>query len=220
MTLLRVSSLSVALASGRKHRTVVDQVSFDVDAGETLCIVGESGSGKSMTAKAIINLLPKRAQVDGRIELAGQVLHQEQGSLLRGRDIGMIFQEPMTALNPVLTIGRQLTEASVVVGGVSQQQADKKAVELLDRVGIDNTPARMRQYPHEFSGGMRQRAMIAMAMMMSPKLLIADEPTTELDVTIQAQILALLQTLVNETGMGLILITHDMGVVAETADRV
>lgn len=220
MALLEVDRLSVALPSGRQYKTVVEDVSFSLEASETLCIVGESGSGKSMTAKAVIDLLPKGARVDGSIILNGKTLRKEDALAARGTDIGMVFQEPMTALNPVLTIGKQLTEASVIVGGISQPEADKKAVELLERVGIDNASVRMRQYPHEFSGGMRQRVMIGMAMMMSPKLLIADEPTTALDVTIQAQILELLQKLVQETGMGLIQITHDMGVVAETADRV
>ena len=220
MSLLEVNGLSVSMAHRRRQTQVVDNISFSVDTQETLCIVGESGSGKSMTAKALISLLPKHATASGQVAFNGQPLLGNNAESIRGRDIGMIFQEPMTALNPVLSIGRQMTEAAVVIGGLSQSKANTRATELLDKVGIDGGAGRLSQYPHELSGGMRQRVLIAMAMMLSPKLLIADEPTTALDVTIQAQILTLLKQLVADTGMGLLFITHDMGVVAQMADRV
>lgn len=220
MTLLDVANLSVALPANKIYNTVVDKISFTVQKRETLCIVGESGSGKTMTAKALINLLPKGAKIEGAIKFNNTDFFKHNANTFRGQQIGMIFQEPMTALNPVLSIGRQMTEASVIVGGSTQKQANGRACELLEKVGIAGGNTALRQYPHEFSGGMRQRVMIAMAMMMSPQLMIADEPTTALDVTIQAQILNLLQELVSDAGMGLILITHDMGVVAQNADSV
>ena len=223
--ILDVRDLRVAFGSGRRMREVVNGISFSVAPGEVLAIVGESGSGKSVTALSLMGLLPKGA---GRV--AGGTAHFEGQDLfglapeplrrIRGERIGMIFQEPMTSLNPVLSIGRQLTEAPLAHGRATRAEATAAAVTMLERVGIDDAPRRLRQYPHEFSGGMRQRVMIAMAMMMRPALLIADEPTTALDVTIQAQILDLMRALIDETGTSLILITHDMGVVAETADRV
>ncbi|MEP0320951.1 ABC transporter ATP-binding protein [Bauldia litoralis] len=222
---LDVRDLKIAFGAGRKAREVVHGVSFTVQRGEVVAIVGESGSGKSVTALSLMGLLPR-----GHGAVTGGSAHFEETDLItlapeplrriRGARIGMVFQEPMTSLNPVLTIGRQMTEGMMAHGRVSDRQAREAAIAMLERVGIDDGPRRLGQYPHEFSGGMRQRVMIAMAMMMKPALLIADEPTTALDVTIQAQILDLMRTLIAETGTSLILITHDMGVVAETADRV
>ncbi|GEO42887.1 ABC transporter ATP-binding protein [Skermanella aerolata] len=223
-SLLDVSSLSVAFGS-RTPRTVVDQVSFSVAPGETVALVGESGSGKSVTALAIMGLLPTPVarQSSGRIlfenrDLGG--LSDGERRRLRGGRIGMIFQEPMTSLNPVLSIGRQMTEALEVHRGLSRAAAKRRAAGMLDRVGIADPERRLRQFPHEFSGGMRQRVMIAAVMALEPLLVIADEPTTALDVTIQAQILDLMRAVTHEAGTSLLLITHDMGVVAEMADRV
>ena len=219
--LLTVTNLSVNVPIGRHSQTLVDGVSLDVAPGEIFCIVGESGSGKSMTAKSLMGLQPRKARVTGSARFGDvDLLEHGVAASVRGRGIGMIFQEPMTSLNPVLSIGCQMTEASIVLRGMSDHDARRRAIELLDSVGIADGKRRLRQYPHEFSGGMRQRVLIAMAMMSAPRLLIADEPTTALDVTVQAQILRLLRTLVNREDMGLILITHDMGVVAEMADRV
>ncbi len=222
-SLLSVEKLSIALPLNSALKTVVSDLSFDVNTAEILAIVGESGSGKSMTAKALMGLLPDGAKTSGSAQFQGvNILAQtdKERQLTRGTGIGMIFQEPMSALNPVLTIGLQMTEALIVHGLANQREADRKAVEMLDRVGIPSPQSRLGQYPHEFSGGMRQRVMIAMTMLLEPDLIIADEPTTALDVTVQAQILDLLTGLVEETNIGLLLITHDMGVVAETADRV
>ncbi|MET0745479.1 MAG: ABC transporter ATP-binding protein [Microvirga sp.] len=221
--LLAVSSLSVAFGR-RAPRHVVSGVSFDVGAGETVALVGESGSGKSVTALAIMGLLAPSARVTGgRIVFTGQdclTLDAEARRRLRGDRIGMIFQEPMTSLNPVLPIGRQMTEALELHRGLDAGAARRLAVAMLDRVGIAGAAARLAQYPHEFSGGMRQRVMIAAVMALEPRLVIADEPTTALDVTVQAQILDLMRGLAREAGTSLLLITHDMGVVAEMADRV
>ncbi len=219
MSLLAIQNLGISLRSDGRMKEIVRDLTFDVASGEIVSIVGESGSGKSMTAKALMGLLPRGACTIGQALFDGAELLPGGAEAVRGRAISMVFQEPMTALNPVLTIGRQITESSVILGGVDQAEADARAAALLQRVGIDGGPARLRQYPHEFSGGMRQRVMIAMALMSKPKLMIADEPTTALDVTIQAEILDLMRQLVSETNMGLILITHDMGVVAEMADR-
>ena len=201
----------------------VSDLSFHVAAGERLAIVGESGSGKSATAMALLGLLPQHSQVAAsRMAFMGDRFDLSRPDTLeplRGRKIGMVFQEPMTSLNPVLTIGRQLTEA-LVAHDRSAAEALERATDMLARVGIADPLRRMRQYPHEFSGGMRQRVMIAMAMLLEPKLLIADEPTTALDVTVQAQVLELMTRMTEEAGASLLLITHDMGVVAETADRV
>ncbi len=215
--LLCVQDLRVEIDAGRP---LVDGVSFGVEAGETLCIVGESGSGKSMTAKALMGLLPPKISAGGHAWFDGDDLLSPRGAPPRGTGIGLIFQEPMTALTPVLTIGLQLTEALESHGLCTPAEAQKRAVAMLERVGIPEPQARMRQYPHELSGGMRQRVVIAMMMLLGPRLLIADEPTTALDVTVQAQILDLLREIVRDTQIGLILITHDMGVVAEMADRV
>jgi oligopeptide/dipeptide ABC transporter ATP-binding protein len=202
----------------------VNGISFDIAPGETLGIVGESGCGKSVTALALLGILPRagratggRAMFEGRdlLKLSDAELRR-----IRGKDIAMIFQDPMTSLNPVLTIGRQIREALETHFDMDKDAANRRASELLDRVGIPSANARLRDYPHQFSGGMRQRAMIAMALACEPKLLIADEPTTALDVTIQAQILDLLEDLVSERDTALILITHDLGVVAGMCERV
>ena len=203
----------------------VNGVTFELDEGETLGIVGESGCGKSVTSLALMRLLPKPA---GRIE-GGSVRFDGQDLLayseaemrdLRGREIAMIFQDPMTSLNPVLTVEEQMVETIQAHRKVSKDDARAKAIELLSTVGMPQPETRLKAYPHQFSGGMRQRVMIAMALALAPKLLIADEPTTALDVTIQAQILDLLMSLQRERGMALVLITHDMGVVAQTAQRI
>ena len=203
----------------------VDGVSFDVNAGETVALVGESGCGKSVTALSIMRLIPTPP---GRI-VGGQVLFDGRDLLtldedgmrrIRGKEIAMIFQEPMTSLNPVLTIGRQLTETLEVHMQMSRADADKRAVELLRLVGIPDAERRLSQYPHQFSGGMRQRVMIAIALSCNPKLILADEPTTALDVTIQAQILELMKDLSQRFGVAMIIITHNLGVVARYADRV
>lgn len=210
-----------------KGRTVVavDNVSFSVDKGETLCIVGESGSGKSVTSMAIMQLLavPPARYMGGTISFDGENLLEktERGmNAIRGKRIAMIFQEPMTALNPVLTIGYQMTETIRTHLGLQKKQAIQRAEELLQEVGINDVEKRMKQYPHELSGGMKQRVMIAMALSCNPQLLIADEPTTALDVTIQAQILGLLKKIKKDFGMTVVFITHDLGVVAGIADKV
>lgn len=222
-SLLDVENLSVGLRSNRSMTTVVSDLSFHLKQSEILAIVGESGSGKSMTAKALMGLLPAGARITGSAQFKDvDILANADRNVqaIRGTGIGMIFQEPMSALNPVLTIGLQMTEALRVHGLANQADANKRAIEMLDRVGISAPHTRLGQYPHEFSGGMRQRVMIAMTMLLEPDLIIADEPTTALDVTVQAQILDLLKEIVAETSIGMLLITHDMGVVAETADRV
>jgi ABC-type glutathione transport system ATPase component len=221
--LLAVRNLRVAFGSSDAVHEVVRGVSFMVARGETLAIVGESGSGKTATALSIIGLLPGDAECRGSVVFDGRELFQlpsPDRRRLRGEKIAMIFQEPMTSLNPVLSIGQQLTEGPIAHRRANPGEARTLALAMLTRVGITDPEARLRQYPHELSGGMRQRVMIAMAMAMRPLLLIADEPTTALDVTVQAQILDLMRALIAETGTSLILITHDMGVVAEMADRV
>jgi ABC-type glutathione transport system ATPase component len=222
--ILDVSDLKVAFGAGAQAREVVRGISFEVGRGETLAIVGESGSGKSITSLAIMGLLPRGSAIaGGAIRLEGQnLIGLPQGTIrrLRGERMAMIFQEPMTSLNPVLSIGRQMTECPIAHGRADARAARDQAAAFLERVGIADPRGCLRQYPHELSGGMRQRVMIAAAMMMQPALLIADEPTTALDVTVQAQILDLLRRLTRETGTALVLVTHDMGVVAEMADRV
>jgi oligopeptide/dipeptide ABC transporter ATP-binding protein len=202
----------------------VNGITFDIAPGETLGIVGESGCGKSVTSLAILGLLARNGRVEsGRAIFGGRDLIRQSDRALRsirGREIAMIFQDPMTSLNPVLTIGRQIREALETHFGMDRKEAAVTAAEALDRVGIPSAKARIKDYPHQFSGGMRQRAMIAMALACKPKLLIADEPTTALDVTIQAQILDLLRALVAEENAALILITHDLGVVAGMCERV
>jgi peptide/nickel transport system ATP-binding protein/oligopeptide transport system ATP-binding protein len=201
----------------------VQELSFDLNAGEVLGIVGESGSGKSLTLRAILRLLPRIAQTSGDIVWRGRDLMRLAESELRavrGGEIAIVFQEPMTALDPVLTIGRQITESLVEHLGLRGRSARSRAVELLDMVGIPDARRRLWSYPHEFSGGMRQRAMLAIALAAGPKLLLADEPTTALDVTIQDQILKLLLRLRRELSMSIVLVTHDLGIIAETCDRV
>jgi peptide/nickel transport system ATP-binding protein len=223
--LLRVENLRTHFHTRDGVVRAVDGVSFDVRAGETLAVVGESGCGKSVTAMSILRLLPMPPAriVEGRIAFDGRDLlglPEPEMRAIRGNAIAMIFQEPMTSLNPVLTIGRQIAEALVLHRGLSYADATARAVDMLRKVHIPEAERRVRQYPHELSGGMRQRVMIAMALACGPRLLIADEPTTALDVTIQAQILELMRELRDETGASIILITHDLGVVAEMAHRV
>ena len=222
--LLAVDGLRVQFWTARGTIHAVNGISFSIREGETLGIVGESGCGKSVTALALLGILPRAGRaVAGTANFAGRDLLKMSDRELRdvrGKDIAMIFQDPMTSLNPVLTIGRQIREALETHFDMDKDDAQKRAVELLDEVGIPGAPNAVRDYPHQFSGGMRQRAMIAMALACKPRLLIADEPTTALDVTIQAQILDLLRALVVDTGMALILITHDLGVVAGMCERV
>ncbi len=223
--LLTISNLRVAFATQSGRVQAVDGVSFELKPGEVLAIVGESGSGKSVTAQTILGLTRSHnTQVEGSIKLGEQELvTASDGELrsVRGARVGMVFQDPMTSFNPVYRIGRQIGEAiRAHRKDVSKDEAHERAIELLDSVGIPDAERRVDNYPHEFSGGMRQRAMIAMALALDPEVLIADEPTTALDVTVQAQILALLERLNHERGLATILITHDLGVVAEIADRV
>lgn len=223
--LLSVRDLSVTFSRhGEEPFRAVDGVSFDVRPGQTVGLVGESGCGKSVTSLAIMGLLPTRGNtVEGSALFDGEDLlglSPAQMRDRRGADIAMIFQDPLSSLNPVITIGRQVTEVMERHQGLSRKEATPKAAELLDRVGIPDPKARLVNYPHQLSGGMRQRALIAMALACNPRLLIADEPTTALDVTIQAQILALLKELVVDTGTALVMITHDLGVVAGLCDEV
>ena len=222
--LLDVEGLHVRFETRRGTVHAVNGISFDIAPGETLGIVGESGCGKSVTSLAILGLLARNGRLAaGRAMFEGRdLLRQSDRALrsVRGKEIAMIFQDPMTSLNPVLTIGRQIREALQTHFGMRRKEAEQTAAEALDRVGIPSADVRLKDYPHQFSGGMRQRAMIAMALACKPKLLIADEPTTALDVTIQAQILDLLRALVAEENAALILITHDLGVVAGMCERV
>lgn len=225
MSVLQVSELDIRFATDRGWVTVVEDVSFSVEAGSTLGLVGESGSGKTVTSLAMLGLLPQRtSQVSrGSIRLDGTELigmPQKRLADIRGNDIAMIFQEPMSSLNPAFTIGDQIAETVRRHRKVSRKAAMDRAVAALDQVGIPNAARRVRSYPHEFSGGMRQRAMIAMAICCEPKVLVADEPTTALDVTIQAQVLDLLRQMRDELNMGMVFITHDLGVVADICDRV
>src|SRR6478672_3917838 len=223
--LLEVVDLSVEFGAAGGALRVVDGVSFAVDRGETLGLVGESGCGKSVSSLAVMGLIPERT---GRVRAATLRLGahdltsigRAQRRALRGPEMAMIFQEPMTSLNPAFTIGNQIAESVRTHQKVSRSQANARAVEMLDRVGIPDPQRRVKDYPHAFSGGMRQRAMIAMALANDPKLLIADEPTTALDVTIQAQILELLRGLQRDAGMAIVFVTHDLGVVADICDRV
>ncbi|SDG51092.1 ABC transporter ATP-binding protein [Pseudonocardia oroxyli] len=223
--LLEVEDLKVAFTRrGEPDSVAVDGVSFDVQPGEIVGLVGESGCGKSVTSLAIMRLLPERGnRVTGSIRMDGDELTALSDGQLRerrGRDLSMIFQDPLSSLNPVITVGLQITEVLTRHRGMDKKAARAEAVELLDRVGIPDPRRRLDAYPHQLSGGMRQRALIAIALACSPRLLIADEPTTALDVTIQAQILDLLKQLVAETGTALVMITHDLGVVAGLCDRV
>ncbi|OLS39280.1 ABC transporter ATP-binding protein [Bacillus sp. MRMR6] len=223
-TLLEVKNIVTEFRTADGQLPAVRDVSFSLKKGETLCIVGESGCGKSITSLSVIGLLPSNGKItSGEVLYEGSPIHnlpQEKMRQIRGNKISMIFQEPMTALNPVLTIGFQIREPLMLHHGLSKVQATKQGIELLKQVGIPYPEKRMDQYPHELSGGMRQRVMIAIALSCNPGLLIADEPTTALDVTIQAQILDLINDLKEKLNMGVMMITHDMGVVAEVADRV
>jgi peptide/nickel transport system ATP-binding protein len=223
--LLRVADLVTEFDTDEGRVRAVDSVSFDIGRGETLGIVGESGCGKSVTALSIMRLLPYPMGqiVSGSITLEDRDMTRltiSEMEKIRGARIGMVFQEPMTALNPLHTIGRQLAEILLLHKDISKDAALRQSAEMLDRVGIPAPDIRLGEYPHQLSGGMRQRVVIAMALACSPALLIADEPTTALDVTIQAQILELIRELQNEMGMSVLLITHDLGVIAETSDRV
>jgi peptide/nickel transport system ATP-binding protein len=223
--LLRIEDLSVIFRTGAGVVRAVDGASFEVARGETLAVVGESGCGKSVTALAVLGLLPKPpAEIaHGSIRFEGEELlnaSPERLRRLRGNEISMIFQEPMTSLNPVFTVGDQIAEGLMLHRALDAEEAKLEAIDLLDRVRIPAPERRLNEYPHQLSGGMRQRVMIAMALACRPKLLIADEPTTALDVTVQAQILELMVELKRDLGMAILLITHDLGVVAETADRV
>jgi oligopeptide transport system ATP-binding protein len=224
-SILEVRDLRVSFSTYAGEVQAVRDVSFDLRRGETLAIVGESGSGKSVTAKSIMRLLPEA----NTLIKGGEILFEEQDILklseqqmqkIRGSKIAMVFQDPMTSLDPTMKIERQITESLKIHLGLSGQRARERAVELLTLVGISNPEDRIKQYPHQFSGGMRQRVVIAIALACDPQILIADEPTTALDVTIQAQILELLRELQERLGMSVILITHDLGVVAHTAHRV
>ena len=222
--LVDVQDLQVCFKNSGKELAAVDHISFTVGSQETLGIVGESGCGKSMTSLSLMGLVPKNGLVRAKhIWFQGEDLLEKSGDemrQLRGDQMAMIFQEPMTSLNPVLTIGFQMSEVLTVHRGMTRQEAEKQSLAMLERVGIAMPERCLRSYPYEMSGGMRQRIMIAMALLCGPKLLIADEPTTALDVTIQAQILELLKRLQKESGMSILLITHDLGVVAETCSRV
>src|SRR6202790_4275713 len=219
--ILSVANLETSFRIDGLWRPVVRGVSFDIAPRETLAVVGESGSGKSVTALSIMRLTPpENSRIEGSIRLEGmELLDLKDMRDLRGNAVAMIFQEPMTSLNPVLTIGFQVAEALMLHRGLSRSEADAEAVRLLERVRIPAAKSRLNDHPHLFSGGMRQRVMIAMALACKPKLLIADEPTTALDARIQAQILELLKILQQEEDMSILFITHDMGVVAEIADR-
>ncbi len=222
--LLKVENLRIEFPTRRGTLVAVDDISFHIDEGEVLGVVGESGAGKSLTGSAIIGLLEPPGRIAaGKVLLEGQDianLPYEQIRRIRGRQIGMVFQDPLTSLNPLYTVGRQLIETIQTHTDLSKPAARKRAVELLAEVGIPSPNVRVDQYPHQFSGGMRQRVVIALALCVNPRLIIADEPTTALDVSIQAQIITLLKKLCREHGAAVMLITHDMGVIAETADRV
>jgi len=222
--LLEVRNLRVDFQTRRGTLIAVDDVSFEIKAGEVLGVVGESGAGKSLTGAAIIGLLEPPGRISGgEVRLAGKRidnLAQEQIRQIRGREIGMVFQDPLTSLNPLFRVGEQLIETLQTHADLDEKSARKQAIDWLTEVGIPSPEVRIDQYPHQFSGGMRQRVVIALALCANPKLIIADEPTTALDVSIQAQIISLLKRLCREHGTAVMLITHDMGVIAETADRV
>jgi peptide/nickel transport system ATP-binding protein len=222
-SLLDVQDLTVKFVSREATVTAVNGATFNLRKGEVLCLLGESGSGKSVTLRALMRLLPSQAKVAGKIELAGQDVLALEGKALRdfrGGAVAMVFQEPMTALDPVYTIGQHLVEMIRRHKGGSKAEARARAIELLDLVKIPSAARRIDAYPHELSGGLRQRAMIAIALSCGPQLLLADEPTTALDATVQIQVLILLRRLQQELGMGTIFVTHDLGVAAEIADRV
>ncbi|MCZ4279464.1 ABC transporter ATP-binding protein [Kiloniella laminariae] len=221
--LLEVRNLSMSFGHGQSSLLAIDKVSFAVKPGEILGLVGESGSGKSITLRSILGLTKRYGQVEGEILWKKQDLNTLTNRALqkiRGREIAMIFQEPMSSLNPLLTVGLQITENLKAHTKLDRTERKKKAIELLDLVGIPSAAARLGDYPHQFSGGMRQRVMIAIALASEPELLLADEPTTALDVTIQQQILDLILALSREMGMSVIMVTHDLGVAAQTCDRI
>jgi oligopeptide/dipeptide ABC transporter ATP-binding protein len=221
--ILEVQNLCVGIENGDEFQTILDNVNFKVNQGETVAVVGESGCGKTMTALSIMGLLPLSVKITsgkvmfGDTDLAG--LSRTEIDKVRGKDIAMIFQEPMTSLNPVFTIGNQITEVLKIHTDLQADERKKRVVEILSQVKIPDPMGKYNTYPHELSGGMRQRVMIAMALACNPKILIADEPTTALDVTIQAQVLELLSEIQSEYKMAVMLITHDLGVVAETCQR-
>jgi peptide/nickel transport system ATP-binding protein len=230
MTLLKVNNLTLQFDTDEGRITAVNDVSFELEAGEVLGLVGESGSGKSVTAKALMQLNPSNAVYgsdssitleveEGTIDVLS-LKHARDMQVIRGGSVSMIFQEPMASFAPAITIGNQMVEQLMIHKNMNKKEAEKISIEMLDRVGISDAAKRFKQYAFELSGGMRQRAMIAMALSTNPKLLIADEPTTALDVTIQAQVIDLMKDLVADFGMGIIFITHDLGVIAQTADRV
>jgi peptide/nickel transport system ATP-binding protein len=223
-SLLEVEQLQTLFHTPSGSLRAVDNLSFKVNSGETVCIVGESGSGKSVTSMSVLRLLPTPpAHITGKVLFKGQdllAISEKEMRAIRGNKISMVFQEPMTSLNPVLTVGRQIAETFKTHEGMGLRQAFTRAVDMLALVGIPEPAKRVSQYPHQMSGGMRQRVMIAMALACNPELLIADEPTTALDVTIQAQILDLMRDLKSRTNAAIVLITHDLGVVAEMAQRV
>jgi oligopeptide/dipeptide ABC transporter ATP-binding protein len=222
--LLEVEGLTTRFSTAGGEVDVIENVTFSIDAGETVGLVGESGSGKSVTALSILGLIKPPGRIaSGSIRLDGtELVGMPDRALrsIRGKDISMIFQEPMTSLNPVLTVGEQIAEVVRLHQGLNRRDAWLRAIDMLRQVGIPSPEERVRQYPHQLSGGMRQRVMIAIALACRPKLLIADEPTTALDVTIQAQILELMRQLNREYGMGILLVTHDLGVVAQMCSRV
>jgi len=223
--LLEIRDLTASFRIEKKWVVAIKDIEFSIHRGETLGIVGESGCGKSVTSMSILRLFPKTSfRIDkGEVLFSGRDLTKitdHEMSRVRGKEISMIFQDSMTSLNPVLTVGNQLEEAFLLHGTYTRQQAEQKAIEFLTQVGIPSPERRIREYPHQLSGGMRQRVMIAMALAQRPPLIIADEPTTALDVTIQAQIMELLKTLKRDIGSSIMLITHDMGVVADMADRI
>ena len=225
MSLLELRGLTTAFQTARGEISAIEDISFDLNAGEILGIVGESGSGKSVTALTIMGLLPQPPAriAAGSVRFAGEELttaSPNRMEKIRGAGISMVFQEPMTSLNPVFTIGEQIMETLRAHERMSASAQRERAIEMLDRVGIASATKRLNDYPHQLSGGQRQRVMIAMSLACRPKLLIADEPTTALDVTIQAQVLDLLMDLRDELGMAIMIITHNMGVIAEVADRV
>lgn len=222
--LLEVKNLIVNLKRKENEVKAVRQVSFSLNKGETLAIVGESGSGKSILCKSIIRILPKNGYIkSGEILFQGKdisKLSQKNMDLIRGKDISMVFQDPMTSLNPTFSVGKQIMESILIHEKISKRVAKEKAIKLMEQVGIDNAKIRFNQYPYHFSGGQRQRIVIAIALSCNPKILIADEPTTALDVTIQYEILELLKEIQKNTGVGIIFVTHDLAVVANIADKV
>nr|WP_330403692.1 ABC transporter ATP-binding protein [Clostridioides difficile] len=222
--LLEVNNLSVSFKVEEGEVQAVRNVSFNLKKGETLAIVGESGCGKSVLCKSLMRILPYNGYIkNGEVLLKSSDLvkkSEKEMEDIRGKNISMIFQDPMTSLNPTISIGKQIAEAVIIHQGISKSEAKKRAIELIELVGIDNPEKRFKQFPHHFSGGMRQRIVIAIALACNPDVLIADEPTTALDVTIQAQIIDLIKDLQHKIGLSIIFITHDLGVVATIADRI